>query len=244
MPRDGVDISIVIPTLNEAQAIGATLEAVSRLQGRFELLVVDGGSEDGTVDIVRRAGHRAIVCERGRGCQMHTGAAAASGDVLWFLHADTHPPAQAADRILEALARPDVVGGNFALLFDGGATPARLLTRAYPSFRLLGLSYGDSGIFVRTVVYREIGGFRPYPIFEDLDLIKRVKRRGRFVHLPCELVTSSRRFEGRSFTLTFARWTAMQVLYWAGVSPNLLGRIYSPVRDRGTGHWPAKIPKE
>ena len=241
MPRDGVDISIIIPTLNEARAIGGTLEAVSRLKRRCDVLVVDGGSEDGTVDIVRRAGHRAIVCERGRGCQMHKGATAASADVLWFLHADTHPPPHAADQILEALAWPDVVGGNFALRFDGAAAmPARLLTRLYPSFRLLGLSYGDSGIFVRTAVYRDIGGFQPFPIFEDLDLIKRVKRRGRFVHLPCELVTSSRRFEGRSFTWTFARWTAMQVLYWAGVSPHTLGRIYSPIRV-GQAHG---LPKQ
>ena len=230
MPGDGVDISIVIPTLDEARAIGATLEAISRLRGRFELLVVDGGSEDGTVDIVRRAGHSAIVCERGRGCQMHKGASAASADVLWFLHADTRPPADAADRILEALKPPEVVGGNFALQFDGGTPAARLLTRMYPWFRLLGLCYGDSGIFVRTASYREIGGFQPYPIFEDLDLIARLKKRGRFVHLPCDLVTSSRRFEGRSFTWTFARWTAMQLLYWAGVSPHVLGRIYSPLR--------------
>ena len=230
MPPGGVDISIIIPTLNEARAIGATLEAVSRLQGRFEVIVVDGGSDDDTVDIVRRAGLHAIACERGRGCQMHQGANAALGGVLWFLHADTHPPAQAPNRILDALQSPNVVGGNFELRFDGGTTPARVLTRVYPWFRLLGLSYGDSGIFVRTSVYREIGGFQPYPLFEDLDLIKRVKRRGKFVHLPCELLTSSRRFEGRSFSWTFARWTAMQVLYWAGVSPHTLNRIYSPIR--------------
>lgn len=235
MAGGGVDVSIVIPTLNEARAIGATLDAISKLSGRHELLVVDGGSEDQTVDIVRRAGIPAMTCERGRGRQMHQGALTASADVLWFLHADTHPPSDAIDRILEALAQTSVVGGNFALHFDGGTRPARLLTRVYPWFRLLGLCYGDSGIFVRTAVYREIGGFHPYPIFEDLDLIQRLKRRGRFVHLPCELVTSSRRFEGRSFTRTFARWTAMQVLFWAGVHPNVLGRYYSDVRGRPQG---------
>ena len=235
MAGGGVDISIVIPTLNEARAIGDTLEAVSRLNGRHELLVVDGGSEDQTLDIVRRAGVPAIACERGRGRQMHQGALSASGEVLWFLHADTHPPAHASDRILEALAQPGVVAGNFALEFDGGTRPARVLTRMYPWFRLLGLCYGDSGIFVRTAVYRQIGGFHPFPIFEDLDLIQRLKSHGRFVHLPCALVTSSRRFEGRSFTWTFARWTAMQVLFWAGVHPNVLGRYYSDARGRAHG---------
>lgn len=235
MAGGGVDVSIVIPTLNEARAISRTLDAISKLSGRHELLVVDGGSEDQTVDIVRGAGIRTMTCERGRGRQMHQGALTASADVLWFLHADTHPPSDAIDRMLEALAQPSVVAGNFALQFDGGTRSARLLTRMYPWFRLLGLCYGDSGIFVRTAVYREIGGFHPYPIFEDLDLIQRLKRRGRFVHLPCELVTSSRRFEGRSFTWTFARWTAMQVLFWAGVHPNVLGRYYFDVRGRPQG---------
>ena len=235
MGGGGADISIVIPTLNEARAIGPTLEAISRLSGRHELLVVDGGSEDQTVAIVQGAGVATMTCERGRGRQMHQGALSSSADVLWFLHADTHPPAYAIDRILEALAQPGVVAGNFALQFDGGTRSARLLTRMYPWFRLLGLCYGDSGIFVRAAVYREIGGFQPYPIFEDLDLIQRLKRRGRFVHLPCELVTSSRRFEGRSFTWTFARWTAMQVLFWAGVDPNVLGRWYSNIRTEPQG---------
>ena len=224
------ELSIVIPTLNEAGAVGGTLEAVARMRGRFEVIVVDGGSQDATVDIGSRFGVRVLQSECGRGVQMHAGACAASGNALWFLHADTRPPVDAIEHIVDALGAAEVAGGNFALTFDGGTRPARLLTRMYPHFRKLGLCYGDSGIFVRTGDYHQVGGFQPYPVFEDLDLIKRLKRRGRFVHLPCRLVTSSRRFEGRSFTWTFARWTAMQVLYWAGVHPRTLGRVYAPIR--------------
>jgi hypothetical protein len=169
---------------------------------------------------------------RGRGVQLHAGACATSGEALWFLHADTCPPADAAERIVKILEQPRVAGGNFSLCFAGGSGAARLLTRMYPHFRKLGLCYGDSGIFCRRTAYERAGGFQPFPIFEDLDLIKRLKRCGAFVHLPCQLTTSSRRFEGRSFTWTFARWMAMQILYWVGVSPNTLGRLYFPIRGR------------
>jgi GT2 family glycosyltransferase len=123
-----------------------------------------------------------------------------------------------------------VVGGNFRLRFDGAKRAARFLTWLYPQLRKLGLAYGDSGIFVRAAAYREIGGFKPFPIFEDLDLVRRLKRVGRVAHLPATVVTSSRRFEGRSFPLTFTRWAILQVLYWLGVHPRTLARLYAPIR--------------
>lgn len=227
MPR----ISLIIPALNEERSIGETLASIAQVRGIEETIVVDGGSDDRTIAIAESHGARVIRSGRGRGIQLHIGACASSGDVLWFLHADTSAPVDAAEHIADALTTPTVAGGNFALTFDGGSRPARVLTRAYPHFRKLGLCYGDSGIFVRRNVYEAIGGFQPYPIFEDLDLIKRLKKRGGFVHLDCALTTSSRRFEGRSFTWTFARWTGMQMLYWAGVHPNRLGRIYAPIRS-------------
>ncbi|HEX8474175.1 MAG TPA: TIGR04283 family arsenosugar biosynthesis glycosyltransferase [Pyrinomonadaceae bacterium] len=224
-------LSIIIPTLNEAHAIGATLEAARRVRGRVEVIVVDGGSTDATAEIARRSGAHVVACERGRGLQMHMGAGAARGEVLLFLHADTTAPHDAAERINEALARDaEAVGGNFQIQFDGERRAARFLTWLYPQLRRLGLSYGDSGIFVRASVYREVGGFEPFPIFEDLDLVRRLKRRGRMIHLATPVVTSSRRFEGRSFALTFARWSILQMLYWIGVHPRVLARLYAPVR--------------
>ncbi len=96
--------------------------------------------------------------------------------------------------------------------------------------RILGLCYGDSGIFIRRDIYHRIGGFRALALFEDLDLLRRLRRAGRFVHLPAKIRTSSRRFEQRNFALVWLHWTALQVLYWCGISPNRLARWYRHVR--------------
>ena len=224
-------LSVIIPTLNEGRALGATLEAVARARGRVEVIVVDGGSGDETLEVAGRFGAHVIRSERGRGLQMHEGARAARGEALWFLHADTLVPPDGVDRIVEALARDaEVVGGNFTIRFDGDRRAARFLTWLYPRLRKIGLCYGDSAIFVRASRYREVGGFKPFPLFEDLDLVRRLRAGGRLVQLPAPVVTSSRRFEGRSFTLTFLRWAFLQALYWAGVNPHRLNRLYAPVR--------------
>jgi rSAM/selenodomain-associated transferase 2 len=224
-------LSIIIPTLNEGRSIEATLEAVVRLPVRFELMVVDGGSEDETIEIAKRYGAHVIKSKRGRGHQMHGGACAARGEAFWFLHADTVIPPDGAAQIMDALRHDaEIVGGNFTVRFDGESQAARFLTWLYPQLRKLGLCYGDSAIFVRAAIYREIGGFKPFPLFEDLDLVRRLRARGRMVHLRAAVVTSSRRFEGRSFMFTFARWAFLQLLYWAGVNPYLLNRLYAPIR--------------
>jgi rSAM/selenodomain-associated transferase 2 len=224
--RGEASLSVVIPTLDEARSIGATLDAVAAVRGVAEVIVADGGSRDGTLEIVRARGVRVVECGRGRGLQMHAGAAAARGRALWFLHADTLAPPDAAERIAAALADAGVAGGNFHIRFDGERKAARFLTWLYPRLRRLGLCYGDSGIFVRRDAYERVGGFNHFPIFEDLDLVRRLRRAGRVVHLPATVVTSSRRFEGRSFALTFARWSALQALYWLGVHPRRLARLY------------------
>lgn len=224
-------LSIIIPALDESHSIGATLDAVMRVAGSVEVIVVDGGSQDDTVMIARERGVRVIEAERGRGTQMHAGACVARGESFWFLHADTVPPADAAGRIVEALKETGVVGGNFDVRFDGARRAARFLTWLYPKLRRLGLHYGDSAIFVRREDYERVGGFQSFPIFEDLDLIRKLRRRGRIVHLPATVITSSRRFDGRrSFALTFTRWTVLQCLYWLGVHPRTLGRLYAPIR--------------
>ena len=220
-------VSIVIPALNEAGSLGATLDA---LPGTAEVIVADGGSSDNTVAMARNRGIRVLASSRGRGVQMHAGAQAASGEVLWFLHADSIPDRTAVEEIVRALGDLTVVAGNFTLRFSGSSFGARFLNRLYPMLAWIGLRYGDSGIFVRRSVYEECGGFAAYPIFEDLDLLRRLRRYGRFVTLPGPLTTSSRRFEGRSFFLTFLRWFLMQLLYWAGVNPCRLGRFYQPIR--------------
>jgi rSAM/selenodomain-associated transferase 2 len=229
------NISIIIPALNEAEAIGATLEAVARVKWVAEVIVVDGGSADGTAEVARSRGVRVVNSARGRGAQMHAGALVARGEVFWFLHADTLAPADAGECIARALLTPGVVGGNFRIRFDGARRAARFLTWLYPRLRLLGLAYGDSGLFVRRAAYERAGGFKPFPIFEDLDLLRALWRQGRFVQADGCVVTSSRRFEGRSFALTFARWSLLQGLYWLGVSPHRLARLYAPIRGARKG---------
>ena len=225
-------ISIIIPALNEAHSIGSTLEAVSRLSVRAEAIVVDGGSDDDTREVASALGAKVIASERGRGVQMHRGACAALGSVLWFLHADTIVPADALKLIDEALRDPKVVAGNFDVRFDGRGGPARFMTWLYPQLRRLGLCYGDSAIFVRREAYEQTGGFKSFPIFEDLDLLRELRKLGSIVHVPRTVVTSSRRFEGRNFALLFARWITMQALFWLGMRPRTLGRFYVPVRTK------------
>lgn len=226
-------VSIIIPTLNEARSLSATLDAALRVRDAVEVIVVDGKSSDKTVEIARSRGARVLTAERGRGAQMHAGASAARGEVLWFVHADTLVPADGARLITEALTDGSVAGGNFRISFDGDSSAARFLSWLYPRLRLLGLCYGDSAIFVRREAYTRAGGFKPYPIFEDLDLIRVLRRQGRIIEIPSFVVTSSRRFEGRSFALTFTRWALLQILYWLGVHPRTLARRYAHIRLPG-----------
>jgi rSAM/selenodomain-associated transferase 2 len=228
-----MQISIIIPTLNEEACVGKTL-AVAALLQPFEIIIADGGSTDRTVEIAREYG-MVVESVRGRGAQQRTAAETASGDVLWFLHADSIPNPGALEAIWECLADKRVAGGNFSLCFDGEGRSARQLTLIYPRLRWLGLCYGDSGIFVRRAVYQLVGGFQPYPIFEDVDLVRRIRRVGSFRTLSSTLVTSSRRFEHRNFTVMFAEWTVLQVLFWAGVSPYRLARLYKPIRSMHSG---------
>ncbi|MEO8127632.1 MAG: TIGR04283 family arsenosugar biosynthesis glycosyltransferase [Bryobacteraceae bacterium] len=219
-------ITIIVPTLNEETWIAGTLRALQRLTGAAEILVADGGSTDRTREIAAELGARVLVCPRGRGAQICSAAAQASGDALWIVHADTRPEAGAIESIERALQDPAVVGGNFSLVFEGSHYSARQMTWIYPHLRWLGLSYGDAGMFIRRSVYDTIGGCRPYPLFEDLDLVRRMKRHGRFVHLQTQIVTSSRRFCGKQYARVWMIWITLQVLYWAGVSPHTLARLY------------------
>ncbi|MCI0665380.1 MAG: glycosyltransferase family 2 protein [Acidobacteria bacterium] len=199
--------------------------SIACLPGNFEVIVADGGSDDRTVELARECGLRSIIAPRGRGPQMNVGAAGASGDVLLFLHADTRLPRETFCLIDLALQDTRVSGGNFGLLFDGGTRAAKILSKIYPLLRFGGMCYGDSAIFTRRAIFESLGGFRDFPIFEDLDLYRRLNRAGKFKKLRATAVTSSRRFEGR-FIRIFALWSLLQVLYWLGVDPRRLYRFY------------------
>lgn len=219
-----MQLSVVIPTLHEAKNIGALLERLSRTPGVSEVVVSDGGSTDGTREIVRASRARLVESEPGRGTQLRAGAREAKGDILLFLHADVVPPRDLAAQIEGALDQ-GYVGGNFQLLYPGGGALGRWLEVLAPFYRRLGRYYGDSGIFVRRQVHDEMGGFPEIPIMEDVVFVRRLEAAGKTAYLPGPMVSSSRRWEGRS-TRILLLWAFMQVAFALGVGPHELARFY------------------
>ena len=230
-----MEISVIIPTFNEELTITKTLDALSRLVNVSEVIIVDGGSTDQTIEIIESyTGLKKLellkMNEPNRGKQLHEGTKNAAHEIFWFLHADTRPQQGCARQIKGVMKYKEIVGGNFQVIFNGESWGARFMTWLYPHLRSWGLVYGDSAIFVRRDIYEKIGGFKPIGAFEDLDMYHRLRKQGRFYHLSQTVTTSSRRFENRSFTLTFARWSVFQVLYWFKFPPKVLARYYLPVR--------------
>ena len=217
-------LSVVIPTLNEAENIGALLERLSHTPGVHEVVVSDGGSTDGTQGIVRASGARLVESEPGRGAQLRSGAGEAKGDVLLFLHADVVPPRYLAAGIEGAL-NSGCVGGNFGLRYPEGGPLGRWLEKLAPLYRKLGRYYGDSGIFVQTTVYEGIGGFPEIPVMEDVVFVRRLEAAGRTAYLPGPMVSSARRWKDRPVK-TLLLWAFMQVSFALGASPHDLARFY------------------
>lgn len=220
-------LSVVIPALEEEAVIGGLLHYLYGLSGVDEVVVADGGSSDGTVEIAHDRGARVVVSEPGRGMQLRAGAEEATGDVLLFLHADTLPPRDVARQIRGALER-DHAGGNFRLRYRGGGLLGRWLEVLVLIYRRLGRYYGDSGIFVRREVYERIGGFPAVPVMEDVILARRLERAGSTAYLPGPMVSSPRRWKGRPLRTLFL-WFFMQLAYEAGASPWWLRRFYRTV---------------
>ena len=228
MSEHGPAVSVIVPTLDEAANLDRLLGDLRRQTAAHELIVADGGSRDDTLRIAEAFGAKLVRGAPNRGAQLRRGAAAARGEILFFLHADSWLPGGALERIEETMsADPHLVGGNFRVVFDGDSGFSRWLTGFYAWFRGRGLYYGDSGVFVRRGVYRAIGGVRPIALMEDFDFTRRLERAGPTCCIAePSLVTSSRRFYGRHPVAIVSAWLAIHALYYLKVSPDRLAQFY------------------
>lgn len=225
-------VSVVVPVLDESSTIVDALDELAGLVGRFEVIVVDGGSRDGTAEMAEQhpSRPRVLRADRGRAHQQNAGAAAAAGELLVFLHSDTHLPRGAYESLVGALGDRDLLGGNFVLRFDGGDRFARGLGRWYAVQRRLGVYYGDSALWTRADTSARLGGFRALEIMEDYDFVRRLERLGRTACLPGPAVTSGRRWRALGVSRTVLSWVMIRWLWLAGVPDRRLARLYRQVR--------------
>ncbi|MDQ6735162.1 MAG: TIGR04283 family arsenosugar biosynthesis glycosyltransferase [Nitrospirota bacterium] len=167
----------------------------------------------------------------GRACQMNAGAAMSQGDVLVFVHADTQLPMNARGQIEQALLNPAYVGGRFDVQFEPDTRWGRIISRMMNwRSRWSGIATGDQAIFVRRMCFEQLGGFSDVPIMEDIDFTRRLKRTGRMAALRSPVVTSYRRWEQGGPIKTIVLMWLLRSLYWLGISPHALTRMYAHVR--------------
>ncbi len=223
-------VSVVIPTLNEAEDIARTVRKALQL-GPHEVIVADGGSSDRTVDNAKTAGARVVSSRCGRGTQLNAGAEAATGTTLLFLHADCCPPALSLWYIGQVLQESDVVGGAFELKLDRTTPWLRVveMTANWRSY-LWGKPYGDQGVFVRKDVFEQIGGFPDWPLMEDVELARRLRQAGTIQIIPRPVIASARKWEKGGILRTYLIMKLTQWGYYLGASPESLSRFY----ERGT----------
>ncbi|MGD9022720.1 MAG: TIGR04283 family arsenosugar biosynthesis glycosyltransferase [Deltaproteobacteria bacterium] len=222
-------LSIVIPTLNEAAILS---QALKRLEVQHhEIIVVDGGSKDGTVDIARQYTPLVLISPQGRGLQQDKGARQARGDVIVFLHADTQLPIGYLRLIGRALANPSVVFGAFRLSIWPKEPALELVSlMANLRSRFLRMPYGDQALFVRRDTYIEVGGFRDWPVMEDVDLVRRLNRVGDFRLVEIPVRSSARRWKRENLVYTTLRNWSLICRYFMGASPHALARHYPHAR--------------
>jgi rSAM/selenodomain-associated transferase 2 len=222
-----VRLSLIVPALNAAKFLPACLAALAEAP-EAERLLVDGGSTDATRDIAAGQGWRVLVCGRGRGLQLDAGAREASGDWLLFVHADTAlaPGWFLAARTFAADPANEARAGFFRLAFDSQASGAARVARlANWRARAFGLPYGDQALLIARTRYEALGGFRPLPLMEDVDFVRRIGR-ANLRELDGTAITSAARYERDGWWGRPARNLLCLGLWFAGVSPGTIRRLY------------------
>ncbi|MGB9392988.1 MAG: TIGR04283 family arsenosugar biosynthesis glycosyltransferase [Xanthobacteraceae bacterium] len=223
-------LSIVIPVLDEAAIIAATLQALAPLRARgAEVIVVDGGSSDGTVALARPLADRVIAGRRNRGAAMNSGAALGTGDVFIFLHADTTLPDRADQLIASAISRhtPDQCWGRFDLRIAGRHPLLALVARMINwRSRLTGIATGDQAIFVTREAFWSVGGFPDSPLMEDIALSRKLRRLCRPICITTPAVTSGRRWDYHGLWHTVVLMWRLRLAYYLGAEPARLALAY------------------
>lgn len=221
-------ISVVVPVFNEAEALPRRIEALQRLAA--QVVVVDGGSTDATTSLLAASGLSWTTAPRGRASQMNAGAAASTGDILMFVHADTELPRDALTRVRCAL-RSGAVGGAFDVRLDAGSPILFLVGRMISwRSRCTGVATGDQALFVTRRAFDRLGGFADMPLFEDVDFSRRLRRLGRVARVRRAVTTSARRWERRGTVRTIVQMWTLRAFYYAGIDPALLARHYRTAR--------------
>jgi rSAM/selenodomain-associated transferase 2 len=219
-------ISVIIPALNEASNLPQTLASV-RASHDTEVIVVDGGSQDATIEVAKAFQAKVIAAPPGRAMQMNWGAQAAAGDILLFLHADTRLPPQWDERVQQTLNQPGVVAGAFHLAIEGEEPGLRWVEWGVGvRSRLFQMPYGDQAIFLTAKVFHGLGGFPDLPIMEDFELVRQLRRRGKVAVVPAAVLTSGRRWQQLGILRTTLINQVMVFGYLLGVSLQRLVYYY------------------
>lgn len=219
-------ISIIIPVLNETKTIAQTI-STAQTATDIEIIVVDGGSNDGTVELAQSLDVQLISTFPGRATQMNQGAMAATGDILIFLHGDTLLPPGFDRLVREALLNANTIAGAFELGIRGTERSLRIVEKMVNwRSRYLQIPYGDQGIFLKAKIFQEVGGFPEIPIMEDFELIRQLRKKGRIAIVSVPVLTSGRRWQKLGVLKTTIINQIVIIAYLLGVSPEILAQWY------------------
>ncbi|MCY3724608.1 MAG: TIGR04283 family arsenosugar biosynthesis glycosyltransferase [Candidatus Poribacteria bacterium] len=222
-------ISVIIPILNEAKILGKTLSQLQPELGPHELIIVDGGSSDSSVCIAKKYGE-VLTSARGRAKQLNVGAAAATGDILLFLHADVWLETGALKAVETALSA-GYIGGGFRQKIDGKCILYRLIEIAGNiRGKYLKVFYGDSGIFLARATFEKIGGFPDVPILEEMEFSRGLRKLGKTTLIGRHIHLSARRWEAKGIIRTTVNNWLITLLYFLKFSPRLLAKLYRHIR--------------
>jgi rSAM/selenodomain-associated transferase 2 len=225
-----LQISIIVPTFNEARCLSETLTQIQQLSPH-QLIVSDGGSNDNTIEIAKNFTEFVIKGPSGRAPQMNAGAQIATGNIFLFLHADSRIEPASYKKMLHSMKNPEKIGGAFSLCIDSEKWSLKLITRlANIRSKYLGMAYGDQAFFVKSSIFHQMSGFTELPICEDIDFFKRLKKLGSVVLLKEKALTSPRRWTKEGIWFTTLRNILIATLFKLGFPPRILTKWYQIIR--------------